>query len=45
MQRFRGGLEFKAHRVLYRSTLGSRGNKEDEEERERVGVGWGGKGG
>ena len=35
VQRFRGGLVFKAHRLLYRSTLGAReSNKEEEEDLE-----------
>ena len=33
VQRFRGGLVFKAHRLLYHSTLGLRGTKKEKEER------------
>jgi len=33
MERFQGGLFFKAHRVLYHSTLGSRVITEKKEER------------
>jgi len=31
VERFRGGLVFKAHRLLYHSTLGLDSNKEEEE--------------
>ena len=37
--RFRGGLVFKAHRLLYHSTLGSRVIKKKKKRRE--GSGWG----
>ena len=33
MERFRGGLAFKAHRLVYHSTLGSRVIREEERRR------------
>ena len=30
MKRFRGGLTFKAHRLVYHPTLGSESNKEEK---------------
>ena len=38
MQRFRGGLVFKAHRLLYHSTLGLRVIKKEEEGPRTVGA-------
>jgi len=35
VQRFRGGLVFKAHRLLYHSTLGLRGIKKKKKRRRR----------
>ena len=40
MKRFRGGLVFKAHRLLYHSTLGSRVIKKKKEERVKMECWW-----
>ena len=38
VQRFRGGLVFKAHRLLHHSALGLRVIKKEKKERERLSV-------